>query len=34
MCATQLIFQGFVGVALVLRVRKMHRQAVVHGSTS
>jgi O-antigen/teichoic acid export membrane protein len=32
MCATQLIFQGFVGVALVLRVRKMHRQALGHGS--
>jgi O-antigen/teichoic acid export membrane protein len=27
MCATQLIFQGFIGIALLLRVRKMHRQA-------
>lgn len=34
MCATQLIFQGFVGIALVLRVRKMHRQLVLDGSES
>jgi O-antigen/teichoic acid export membrane protein len=29
MCATQLIFQGIVGVALLLRVRKIHRQAAL-----
>ena len=34
MCATQLIFQGFVGVALMLRVRKMYREAALHVSDS
>jgi O-antigen/teichoic acid export membrane protein len=27
MCATQIIFQSFIGIALLLRVRKLHRQA-------
>jgi O-antigen/teichoic acid export membrane protein len=31
MCATQVILQGFIGVALLLRVRKMHRHAVLQS---
>lgn len=31
MCATQLIFQGFVGIALLIRVRKLRREATLES---